>query len=259
MAATGDGISPAPGGPALSIRGVSKRFGEKVVLADLDLEIERGETHVILGQSGTGKSVLLKIITALMPADSGNVLLDGEAIDPRNHDSLERVRDNVQMLFQMGALFDSLTVAQNVAFHAVEHHRIKAAAGDYAEEYLEMVDLKGSGRLMPAELSGGMRKRAALARALAARPRVMLYDEPTTGLDPVTSQVINRLIRETQRRFDVTSVVVTHDLRSAQEVGDRCSFLHEGRILETIEPSRLNQARQPLLRSFAEEAAITFA
>lgn len=237
------------------VKGIKKRFGSNVVLDGVDLTINNGETHVILGRSGTGKSVLLKIICGLMRPDAGEIEIDGERLDFDDRKSIARARDKIQMLFQGGALFDSMTVEQNVAFHPVEHGTADPRqTPQIAGEYLEMVELEGSGPLMPSELSGGMKKRAALARALAARPEIMLYDEPTTGLDPLTSQRINQLIRETQRRFGVTSVVVTHDLRSTQEVGDRCSFLEEGRILETTTPQQLRTAEQPLLRAFAEQA-----
>lgn len=237
------------------LKAISKRFGSNVVLDGVDLEIRPGETHVILGRSGTGKSVMLKIVCGLMRPDAGEVWIDGQRLDYDDPASVARIRGMIQMLFQGGALFDSMTIEQNIAFHPVEHGKAQPEqAPEIASEFLEMVGLAGSGPLLPSELSGGMKKRAALARALAARPRVMLYDEPTTGLDPLTSQRINQLIRETQRRFAVTSVVVTHDMRSAQEVGDRCSFLEEGRILETTTPQKLRTAEQPLLRAFAEEA-----
>lgn len=239
----------------IDIRGISKRFGSNVVLDGVDLTIKPGETHVILGRSGTGKSVMLKIICGLMRPDAGEVWIDGQKLDYDDRESIARIRSAIQMLFQGGALFDSMTIEQNIAFHPIEHGKAHPEqAPELAREYLEVVGLAGSGPLLPSELSGGMKKRAALARALAARPKIMLYDEPTTGLDPLTSQRINQLIRETQRRFAVTSVVVTHDIRSAQEIGDRCSFLEEGRILETTTPRLLRTAAQPLLRAFAEEA-----
>ena len=243
----------------IRILGARKGFGPLTVLDGVDLHIEPGETHVILGRSGSGKSVLLKLICGLMRPDAGTIELDGEPLLIDEPASLARARSMTQMLFQGGALFDSLTVAQNVSFHGVEHGRIdQSEAFAFAEPYLAMVGLEGAGPLMPAELSGGMKKRAALARALAVRPRIMLYDEPTTGLDPLTGQRINQLIRETQTRFKVTSVVVTHDLRSAQEVGDRCSFLEEGRILETTTPRQLRHSDHPLLRRFAQEATPRF-
>lgn len=243
--------------PIIGLRGIRKAFGEKRVLDGVDLDLFPGETHVVLGRSGTGKSVLLKILCGLMTPDEGAYTLDGEAVDFYRAADRARVRGSIQMLFQGGAMFDSMSVADNIAFHALEHGELKRSdVPDFAREYLEMVDLADSGPLAPSELSGGMRKRAALARALASRPRIMLYDEPTTGLDPLTGQVINQLIRETQRRIGVTSIVVTHDLRSAQEVGDRCSFLVDGRILETTTPRDLAGSQHDLIRAFVANATI---
>ncbi len=241
----------------IEIRRMRKAFGSHVVLEDVDLDIERGETHIILGRSGTGKSVLLKIICGLIEPDGGRLVVDGDVKGEVDKKQWRAAMANVQMLFQGAALFDSMTIEQNVAFHAIEHGEIKRSqASAYAREFLEMVDLADAGGKMPAELSGGMKKRAALARALAARPRIMLYDEPTTGLDPLTCQVINNLIRQTQERLHVTSIVVTHDLRSAQEVGDRCSFLHEGRILETTRPRDLARSEHEIVRTFLEDAVV---
>jgi phospholipid/cholesterol/gamma-HCH transport system ATP-binding protein len=242
----------------IELKGIKKQFGERVILDGVDLSVTRGETHVILGRSGTGKSVTLKIISGLLRQDAGSVWIDGVELDPRRKDEYREAQSKVQMLFQQAALFDSLSVAQNVAFHATEHNLIPLRqAESFAEEWLELVDLKDTGRKFPSELSGGMRKRVGLARALAARPSVMLYDEPTTGLDPVTCQVINELIRTTQKRFGVTSIVVTHDLRSAQDVGDRCSFLLDGKILETTTPLKLSSSPHEIVRSFILNAAVT--
>lgn len=241
----------------IQIEAIEKRFDHKPVLRGVDLEIRQGETHVILGRSGEGKSVLLKLICGLIEPDAGQIRIDGAFIQRDDEAALRRMRESIQMLFQGGALFDSMSVAENVAFHATEHGRARVSdAPRIAREFLEMVDLSDVENLMPSELSGGMRKRAALARALAASPRVMLYDEPTTGLDPVTSQVINQLIRETGRRLGVTSIVVTHDLKSAQTVGDRCSFLYEGRIIETTTPRQLAQSTHEIVRRFAQEATV---
>jgi phospholipid/cholesterol/gamma-HCH transport system ATP-binding protein len=256
-------MAPGDGSEVMiSLRGIRKRFGDNQVLDGVDLDIRAGETHVILGRSGTGKSVTLKLISGLMDPDAGRVEIGGRPLYPQPN-SRRRLKHRsellswVQMLFQGAALFDSMDVAHNVAFHALEHGRIREAqVYDFASEYLQNVDLPDAGRLTPAELSGGMKKRVALARSLAAQPRIMLYDEPTTGLDPVTAGVINQLIRETQRRLGVTSVVVTHDLRSAMEVGDRCSFLDEGRILETTTPGQISQSHNGLVREFSEKAAV---
>lgn len=242
----------------IELRGITKRFGSNQVLAGVDLLIEPGETHVILGPSGTGKSVMLKIICGLLPPDDGLVLIDGTRLWPEPDEKGMAARSRIQMLFQGAALFDSMNVAQNVAFHSVEHGRTRLVnAEHFARPFLKLVNLENAGRLAPAELSGGMKKRVALARALAANPGIMLYDEPTTGLDPLTSRTINRLIRETQQRLGVTSVVVTHDLVSATVVGDRVSFLYEGRILETTTPARLAQSGHSLIRQFVTDA--TFA
>jgi phospholipid/cholesterol/gamma-HCH transport system ATP-binding protein len=243
----------------ITIRDVHKRFGTKPVLEGVSLEIAPGETLVILGRSGTGKSVLLKLLCGLMRADKGSMEVDGIPVNPSNAQDLKRLRGVIQMLFQGGALFDSLTVEQNVSFYAIEHGQTDLRrAAEFARPYLEMVDLTGTGPLKPSELSGGMRKRAALARALATNPKVMLYDEPTTGLDPQTSQTINELVRETQRRLGVTSVVVTHDLKSAQTVGDRCSFLSDGRIVETTSVARLAESSHESIREFVRDSGVAF-
>lgn len=236
----------------IQIRGLCKQFGQAEVLRGVDLDIHRGETHVVLGRSGEGKSVLLKLISGLLRPDRGEIAIDGETLDYDRPESLAQARAKIQMLFQGGALFDSLDVAHNIAFHAAEHQRIRySRAAEFAEKYLQMVDLGDSGTKMPSDLSGGQRKRVSLARALAASPEIMLYDEPTTGLDPLTSEVINNLIRETQKHFEVTSIVVTHDMRSARRIGDRCSFLMDGRIVETTTPDRLIESDCPAIREFA--------
>lgn len=241
----------------ISTRGLMKRFGDHQVLDGVDLDVRAGETHVILGRSGCGKSVMLKLICGLLSPDAGQIMIDGRQLYPSAGGKRREALAKIQMLFQGSALFDSMTVAQNVAFHGLEHHRLKPSATEsFARQYLEMVDLAAAGAKMPSELSGGMKKRAALARALAASPKIMLYDEPTTGLDPLTSQVINNLIRETQQRFGVTSVVVTHDLRSTLEVGDRCSFLEGGRILETTTPGKLSASAHAIIQDFSEKAAV---
>ena len=236
----------------IEIRGLYKRFGATEVLKGVDLEIRQGETHVVLGRSGEGKSVLLKLICGLLHPDRGKILIDGTPLDYSRPESLAQARARIQMLFQGGALFDSLNVASNIAFHATEHHRIRPGqTAEFAAQYLQMVDLADAGDKMPADLSGGQRKRVSLARALAATPEIMLYDEPTTGLDPLTSEVINDLIRETQNRFGVTSIVVTHDMRSARKIGDRCSFLMDGRIVETTTPGHLIESPIEAIREFA--------
>jgi phospholipid/cholesterol/gamma-HCH transport system ATP-binding protein len=231
--------------------GLHKAFGGKSVLRGVDLEVPRGQTVVVLGGSGSGKSVLIKHTIGLHAPDRGQVFVDGTEITGLGERALREPRKKVGMLFQAGALFDSMTVADNVAFALREHT-------DWAEERIEarvaevlgLVELENVEPLMPADLSGGMRKRVALARAIALAPQAILYDEPTTGLDPITANAINRLIRGLQRRLGVTSIVVTHDIQSALTVGDRIAFLHEGRILfnGTVEEAR--QSDEPLLQNF---------
>jgi len=216
---------------AISCMGVTKTFRDKAVLRGVDLDVTSGETLVLLGGSGSGKSVLLKHLNGLLRPDEGSVEVQGTRLETLDEDALVPVRRQVSMLFQQGALFDSLSVGENVAFPLREHHMLppeKIPAR--VTEALGMVGLEKTERLMPSELSGGMRKRAALARALVLEPRVLLYDEPTTGLDPVVAAKINHLIRDLQKQLGLTSVVVTHDLASAFYVADRMAFIYEGRI-----------------------------
>jgi len=215
----------------IECRDLFKSFGEKAVLRGVNLRVERGETMVILGGSGSGKTVLLKHINGLINPESGEVSVDGVEISRLEVEDLKAVRKKIAMVFQGSALFDSLTVAENVAYPLHEH--TDWSPGEIrqrVEEVLGLVDLEGSEDLYPSELSGGMKKRAALARALALSPEGLLYDEPTTGLDPGMTQRINLLIRDLQKKLGVTSVVVTHDIQSAFEVADRLAFLQQGRI-----------------------------
>jgi phospholipid/cholesterol/gamma-HCH transport system ATP-binding protein len=215
----------------IECRKLYKSFGEKPVLQGINLTVEQGETMVILGGSGSGKTVLLKHMNGLMSPDSGEVFLEELPISRLEEDELREARKKVAMVFQGSALFDSLTVWENVAYPLDEHTELSPAeVRDRVREVLSLVDMEGAEELYPAELSGGMKKRAALARALALKPKGLLYDEPTTGLDPAMTQRINRLIRDLQERLGVTSVVVTHDLESAFAVADRLAFLTGGQI-----------------------------
>jgi phospholipid/cholesterol/gamma-HCH transport system ATP-binding protein len=233
--------------------GLHKAFDRKQVLRGLDLDIPRGQTVVVLGGSGSGKSVLLRHAIGLHRPDAGNVWVDGVDITELGEDQLIESRKKVGMLFQAGALFDSMTVFDNVAFSLREHTaRSESEIRQRVEEVLQLVELEGVEELMPADLSGGMRKRVALARAIALAPQALLYDEPTTGLDPVTSNTINRLIRSLQGRLGVTSVVVTHDIRSAFAVGDRIAFLSEGSILFEGTVQEARGSDEPALRGFLE-------
>jgi phospholipid/cholesterol/gamma-HCH transport system ATP-binding protein len=233
--------------------GLHKSFGDKQVLRGVDLDIPRGQTVVVLGGSGSGKSVLLRHAIGLHRADAGRVWVDGLDITGLREDELIEPRKKVGMLFQAGALFDSMTVADNVAFALREHtDRSESEIAERVGEVLQLIELEGVEDLMPADLSGGMRKRVALARAIALAPEALLYDEPTTGLDPITANTINHLIRNLQARLGVTSVVVTHDIQSAFAVGDRIAFLDDGKILfeGTVEEAR--RSDEPTLRGFLE-------
>jgi len=241
--------------PYIRCRALEKAFGGKQVLRGLTLDVHAGETLVVLGGSGSGKSVLLKHMNGLLRPDAGEVEVDGVALGQLDEDGLVPVRRNVAMLFQQGALFDSLTVGENIAYPLLEHHVVPPAdVPPRVRDALATVGLEKTERLMPSELSGGMRKRAALARALVLEPRALLYDEPTTGLDPVVGAKINHLIRDLQHRLGVTSVVVTHDLGSAFFVADRIAFLHEGRIRFSGPPDEARASRDPFLHEFLHAA-----
>ncbi len=241
--------------PFIRCQGIEKAFRHTVVLHGLSLEVHAGETLVLLGGSGSGKSVLLKHLNGLLRPDGGEVWVDGVALNEVAEDALVPIRRKVGMLFQQGALFDSLTVGENVAYPLHEHsllapeHMPRRVA-----EALEMVGLGGTEKVMPAELSGGMRKRAALARTLALEPRALLYDEPTTGLDPVVAAKINHLIRDLQRQLGLTSVVVTHDLASAFYLADRIAFLYEGRIRFVGTPDEARASQDAFLHEFLTAA-----
>jgi phospholipid/cholesterol/gamma-HCH transport system ATP-binding protein len=218
----------------IEIKGLHKSFNSFQVLQGVNLDIKRGETITILGGSGTGKSVLLKLIAGLEKPDQGAIRIDNRDIVPLKEDELVPIRRKIGMLFQGAALFDSLSTGENVAYPIREHFRItEVEIQRIVGEKLRMVGLEGIEEKMPAELSGGMKKRVGLARAIAIDPEIILYDEPTTGLDPANTQRINQLIVELQRILKVTSIVVTHDLDSAYQVTDRLALLHQGRIAMT--------------------------
>lgn len=240
----------------MEFRKVSKRFGHLVVLDAIDLQIRRGQTTVIIGESGTGKSVLLKHTLCLMRPDSGEVYFKGQRIDQLSERELVPVRKNFGFLFQMGALFDSMTAGENVAFPLVEQGDLSPEdIDDIVQRKLRLVGLPDVAKQPPASLSGGQRKRVALARAIAMDPKVVLYDEPTTGLDPVRAALINELIRRLQAEFGITSLVVTHDMASVARVADRVMMLHEGRFRfdGTVDEIRSND--DPIVRRFVEGRA----
>lgn len=241
----------------IELRSLHKAFGEKVVLADAHLAIQRGETMVVIGRSGSGKSVLLKHIIGLMKPDDGTVVVDGVNVTEASGPELDRLRLKFGMLFQGAALFDSMTVFENVAFPLQEHSTLTLAEIEQrVHECLELVGLTGVDGLEPAELSGGMRKRAGLARALAHKPDIILYDEPTTGLDPIMADVINDLIVALRDRLKVTSVVVTHDMRSAYKVADRIAMLYNGTIVEVGTPQQIKDSKNPLVQQFIQGQAV---
>jgi phospholipid/cholesterol/gamma-HCH transport system ATP-binding protein len=244
----------------VEFRGVRKSYGEKHVLRGVDLQVYRGEVLVILGGSGTGKSVTLRHMLGLEAPDGGSVLIEEEDITDLPEEELYRVRKKFGMLFQSGALFDSMTVFENVAFPLREHTDMsEEEIGRAVREKLELVNLPNSEHLMPVDLSGGMRKRVGLARSIVLDPKMILYDEPTTGLDPITAQKINELIIDLQAKLNVTSVVVTHDIQSAFSVGDRIAFLNQG-VFEWV--GSMDSARDsdhPQLREFLRSSAIVAA
>jgi len=236
---------------------VKKAFGPKVIYTDLSVEVREGETHSIIGRSGEGKSVLLKIISGLMLPDEGHVVVDGVHLDVCDKKALNHVRERVTMVFQMGALFDSLTVRENVGFYLDQHRtKPKEEIDDLCERLLQEVNLPNTSHLLPAELSGGMRKRVGLARALAVDPKIILYDEPTTGLDPVTTDVIGDLISQVTNNHNVTSIVVTHDMKSAYKISDRISMLYEGKIIFTGTPEEIQTCDDPIIQQFIEGHAV---
>lgn len=240
----------------IRIEDLYKRFGSKAVLAGLSLTIEHGETMVVIGGSGTGKSVLLKHVIGLMKPDSGRIVVDGQDVEQLNEAQLADVRKKFGMLFQGAALFDSLSVWENVGFWLTQHSRLSAReVRDVAREKLALVGLKGVEDLMPAELSGGMKKRVGLARAIAHDPQIMLYDEPTTGLDPIMADVINELIIRLKEQLKVTSIAITHDMTSAYKIADRIAMLYQGQILEVGTPDEIRASASPVVRQFITGSA----
>lgn len=238
---------------SIVLQGVRKAFGERVVLDGIDLEVGAGETMVVIGYSGSGKSVLLKTIVGLLPPDAGSVRVDGEEVTSLARDELFALRRRVGYVFQFAALFDSMTVAENVALGLRRVEGLgEAAIRERVEESLGLVELEGFGERFPGQLSGGQKKRVGLARAIALQPRYLLYDEPTTGLDPVTTAVIDRLILKLKAELGVTSLVVTHNMESAYRVGDRVAMLYDGRIRYVGPPVELRGVTDPVVRSFIE-------
>ncbi len=241
----------------LALRDVTKNFGDNVVLDNISLSVEKGKCTVVIGPSGCGKTVLIKHLIMLLRPSSGEVYFKDMRIDNLREDELSRIRTHFGFLFQGGALFDSLSVAENILFPIRQHYRITADSGvnELVKSKLAMVGLDGFGDYYPARLSGGQRKRVALARAIALNPEVILYDEPTTGLDPIRADTINELILKLQRGLGVTSVVVTHDMKSAYKVADRIVVLNEGRILADGDAEYIRNHPNPVVQQFIKGQA----
>jgi phospholipid/cholesterol/gamma-HCH transport system ATP-binding protein len=237
----------------IDVKDLVQRIGVQEILRGFSIPILRGETLVLLGKSGGGKSVFLRHLIGLMKPISGQIFVEGVDIARFNERELEPIRRKIGMVFQDGALFDSMTVYENVAFPLRERgERNEATIARKVADTLAMVNMGGHEKKMPVNLSGGMRKRVALARAIVSPPEVILYDEPTAGLDPIVSDSINKLIRRMQRQLSVTSVVVTHDMVSCNHIADRVALLHEGKVYFYGTPEDLNRTKDPIIRDFVD-------
>ena len=237
----------------IQLKNVHKAFGPKQVLTGFTLDVQDGETVVIIGYSGTGKSVAIKHIVGLLEPDEGEVWVDGKRVDELSRKDLVALRANIGYVFQFAALFDSLTVGDNVAMGLRKQGKLSESDIDKrVDEALELVDLPDARKKKPAELSGGMRKRVGIARAIALRPKYILYDEPTTGLDPVTSAVIDELMMRMRDQLKVTGIVITHDMRSAYKVGTRIAMLYEGTVRQVGTIDEIQQSKDPVIRQFIE-------
>jgi len=235
----------------IDIKGITKYFGEHKVLDELNLKINTGSTCVIIGRSGCGKSVLLKHIVGILKPDKGRLFVDDKEVARLPEKELSALRLKIGMVFQGGALFDSLSVGENVGFGLIEHDHIgHRELLERIEESLCLVDLCGIGNLMPSELSGGMKKRVALARAICIKPEIILYDEPTTGVDPITADSINELIKSLHDKLKVTSIVVTHDMKSAYKIADRIAMMYQGKIIAEGSPSEIENSVNPVVHQF---------
>ena len=241
----------------IEIKDLCKSFGNNIVLNNLTLSIKDGETKVVIGRSGVGKSVFLKNIIGIIRPDSGSIRINGQEVVNLPEREYNKLRMKIGMVFQGGALFDSMTVGENVSFRLREHGL--APPGEIEERVqsaLQFVGLSGARKLKPAQLSGGMKKRVAIARALAAKPEVILFDEPTTGLDPINSYNMEQLILKLKESRQVTIVIVTHDVGSALRLADSVAMLHEGKFIFEGSPGELQQSSEPVVRAFREPGSI---
>lgn len=241
----------------IEIIDLHKSFGKNHVLRGVDLKVEKGESMVVIGGSGSGKSVLIKHIIGILKPDKGRVLIEDIDIATLKEDELYEVRKKFGMLFQGAALFDSLSVWENVGFALMRHKKMnEKETRSVAIEKLRLVGLVGVEDLMPSELSGGMKKRVGLARAIAHEPEILLYDEPTTGLDPIMADAINDLIGEMKKYLSITSITITHDMNSAYKIADRIAMLYEGKIIEVGTPDEVKNTQNPIVRQFITGSAI---
>jgi len=237
----------------IELKNLRKSFKGRLVLEDLDFSIKKGESLVIIGRSGCGKSVLLKHIIGLLRPDAGDVIVDGENIAELNHKGLAAMRKKIGMLFQGAALFDSLTVFENVGFELLEHSdKSLDEISARVAECLKMVGLHGIEDLKPAELSGGMKKRVGLARAICMSPDIILFDEPTTGIDPIMGDIINNLIRYLHHKLNVTSITVTHDMKSAYKIADRICMFYNKKLVEVGSPEDARHSKSDIVRQFID-------
>lgn len=235
----------------ISLRQLTMAFGSKVVLDELDLDVYKGETLAVIGPSGSGKSTVIKVLTGLLAPTSGSVQIEGQETSGFDEDEWDELRCHMGVVFQYSALFDFLSVGENVAFGLRRHFKLpEEEIQRRVAALLEMVGMPGTQSMMPAELSGGMKKRVGLARALAMQPQVVFYDEPTSGLDPVMTMTISRLIRKTQQTLGVTSVLVTHDMESAYFAADRIAMLYKGKIVQVGTPDEIKRSSNPIVHAF---------
>ncbi len=235
----------------ISLRQLTMAFGSKGVLDELDLDVYKGETLAVIGPSGSGKSTVIKVLTGLLAPTSGSVQIEGQETSGFDEDAWDELRCHMGVVFQYSALFDFLSVGENVAFGLRRHFKLpEEEIQRRVAALLEMVGMPGTQSMMPAELSGGMKKRVGLARALAMQPQVVFYDEPTSGLDPVMTMTISRLIRKTQQTLGVTSVLVTHDMESAYFAADRIAMLYKGKIVQVGTPDEIKRSRNPIVHAF---------
>ena len=235
----------------IEVKNLYKSYGEKEVVSDISLSVSHGESLAVVGKSGAGKSVLLRCLIGLVKPNKGTIYVDNKLINTMNFSQLQKIRSSIGMVFQFGALFDSMTVGENISLALQKLTKLNEnEIQQRVHNSLEEVDMAGTENLMPAELSGGMKKRVGIARAIAIKPAYLFYDEPTTGLDPVMTDSINRLIRKFQDTGEVTSVIITHEMRTVYDVADRVLLLHEGRIQYDGSPDTINNVDDPVVQQF---------